>query len=177
MKLIKTTDNWTCGVVALAMLLDEDVDNLILEIGHNGGEKIWPHLGPPECYKGFNTQEFVDVCYARGYALLGIEGAPVSWSGPEAKPKRIWTPEQENDRMIRYMDGNSGIIIGNLETGARHACAWDGKKVYDPKGFIYDFDSSTPEIVETTVEFYPISVADFLGLFPLSRESNLSNSR
>jgi hypothetical protein len=165
LKLIVQPNRCSCGLVSLAMLLDESLDNLILEIGHDGTEKVWPHLPEPLCYKGFHTQELLDVALTRGYALVQIDASPWGLSIESEKPNRIFTDEQEDSRMILHMEGVQGILIGEVEGGARHACAWDGKLVYDPRGHIYNVD--TNEVIESQGgrEFYPIAIDQFLALY------------
>jgi hypothetical protein len=160
------------------MLLNESVENLILEIGHDGSEKLWPHVPEPECYRGFNTQELIDIAYNRGFALMQIDASPWSVSLDTEEPKRIWTDSQEDARMIQYMNNTSGIIIGQVEGGARHACAWTKNLVYDPRGHIYDIDTNNVLQSVGDKEFYPLAVDQFLGLYRirLDVESNLQQA-
>lgn len=161
MRLIKSTDNFSCGLASLAMLLDADVDDLILELGHNGGELAWPDDTEPECFRGFSNQEFIDLCLRRNIALIEIIAQPQIYNY-RMVPKPIMTLEESDQRIQSYMTGNQGIIVGMLESGARHAVAWDGERVYDPVGFVYRFESSDPDVRETDKDFYPIVVAEFL---------------
>lgn len=169
MNLIKQTTKWNCGLASLAMLLDTTIDDLILEIGHDGGEIIWPYLVAPKCYRGFNTQEFIDICYTRNIVLMEIEAIPHNLSENNSKPFRIWDSEREETRMESYMNGQSGIIIGQIESGARHSCAWDGERVYDPRGHIYYFDDQVGNVVQDSnlKEIYPIAVSEFLMAIPI----------
>lgn len=163
MKLIKSTDNYSCGLVSMAMLLDETPEALALELGHNGGEMFWPNEKEPECFRGFSNQEFIDLCFDRNLALIEIIAEPAIFNH-RGQPKKIWEAEKIEQRISNYMAGNAGMIIGVLESGARHAVAWDGQRVFDPIGFIYRFENSTPDYQDTAKEFYPIVLAEFLML-------------
>lgn len=161
MRLIKATDSHSCGLASLAMLLDSDPSDLVLELGHNGGEVIWPNDDEPECFRGFHTQEFVDICFRRNMALIEIIAQPFIFNR-SGEPRQILELSEADSRIQSYMTGTPGIIIGVIESGARHAVAWDGEKVYDPIGYIYRFENSEPEFKDSKKEFYPIVVAEFL---------------
>lgn len=126
-----------CMLYSLAMVLDEEPDVLIEEIGHNGTELWFPGYPVPYNMRGYHMQEFVDVCLARGQALVPIELYPRSASEKEpTNPHMLWSMDDCSHRFNTMITSKRGILIGRSNHGG-HACAWNGKKVYDPNGRVY----------------------------------------
>jgi hypothetical protein len=50
-----------------------------------------------------------------------------------------WTEEEAEQHWSANLDGNVGRLCNE-----RQAEAWDGKQVYDPKGFMYGIESMEP---------------------------------
>jgi len=130
-----------CLVYSLAMLLDEDVDVLIQELGHDGMVKDWPEHPIPHCYNGHHIQEIIDLVLARGYSLTPIESYPRYAS---AMDPSNWKPVYSNGaRFLRQISGRRGILIGQYR-GRGHAVAWDGDIIWDPNGKTYGIGDFAP---------------------------------
>jgi len=130
-----------CIVYSLAMILEETVENILDELGHDGTEKWWK-LPAPYCYRGHHIQELMDLCLRRQKALVLIEVFPKS--GSQLDPfngRDIWTTEFAHRRFLRIIKRRRGILIGKASNGSGHACAWDGSSVFDPNGHKYGLDS------------------------------------
>jgi len=130
-----------CLLYSVAMVLDESVAALMVEIGHDGMKKWWPELPVPYCYRGYHIQEIVDLFLARGYGLTPIELYPMSASQRAKDDVHVlWDAAYAQERFERLLAGRKGILIGQTANGGGHACAWDGSSVYDPNGRIYGLE-------------------------------------
>jgi hypothetical protein len=117
------------------MVLDRTVDELVQIIGHDGSEIV----RPPHGRRGHYWDEILDVLFQLNYFGMEFEINWESWDGEwlvNLEPK-----EGSIDRVKRIMSGRKGIVQGHsLKSQQGHTVAWDGFKIYDPSGFIYDFD-------------------------------------
>jgi len=114
------------------MLLDEDPDTLVAEIGHDGTSIQFPGLPEPACFRGIHIQEVIDCCMRRGYGLTPIE--PLPRSGPQGRKEWALVYDLPELRFMNAVAGSPGIIIGKAGNGGNHAFAWDGDMVFDPNG-------------------------------------------
>lgn len=132
-----------CLVYSLAMLLGEDVDVLIRELGHDGMRRVFPGR-VPHCYNGHHMQEIIDVCIGRNVWLTPIELfprfasalAPENWLG-------IYAQQEAGERFERLAANRPGILIGQYQ-GRGHAVAWDGTICFDPNGKKYEMREFNP---------------------------------
>ncbi len=131
MKLLRSSQTWGCILTSAAMVLDCTERELIQLIGHDGSEIIFPELCKPACHKGFHVQEIVLAALKLEIALIRFESRPVQ------------TPDHKNfyelTNMYNFEDfiqQRIGILVGST-TRYGHAVAWDGVKIYDPRGRIY----------------------------------------
>ena len=134
-------DSHGCLIYSAAMVLEVDPKVLVAEIGKDGLDTWWSDLDPPRCYRSFHIQEIIDCFLERNFALTPIEIYPVLV--PQGHPenmKRTNTDEEAQKRFEEHITNRSGILIGLHSSGGGHACAWDGRRVYDPNGNIYGLD-------------------------------------
>jgi len=132
-----------CLVYAAAMILDENPDTLIEEIGHDGQEIWWPERTGVTRKRGIHIQEIIDCVHARGKALMPIDLFPCCAPDIDAEPKEIWDRGHCMSRFKNMIAFRRGILIGLSESGAGHACAWDGQTVFDPRGFTCKLEDFT----------------------------------
>jgi len=131
-----------CLVYSLAMLLDESVDALIQELGHDGMEVVFPQYPVPHCYQGHHIQEIVDLCFTRGYSLTLVEYMPRYASARNPADWRcLYETDVASKRFAKMIKGRKGILVGQNHQGNGHACAWDGNIVWDPNGYQYHLSS------------------------------------
>jgi hypothetical protein len=132
-----------CLVFSLAMLLDEDVDVLIQELGHDGMQKVFK--GPvPHCYNGHHMQEIIDVCIGRGHSLTPVEYFSRFASAIDPEDWRALYPSEDAAlRFSRLIANRRGILIGCYR-GHGHAVAWDGDIIWDPNGIQYPLSDFKP---------------------------------
>lgn len=142
MKLQLNPNAWSCLPVSFAMVLDVSVEEIIKQIGHDGSEKPYPNS---EWRAGFHIQECIDVVFSMGYSVTMIEANPqlipsLTWSGtPRVVQMPGWKSNEE--RLQDYLHYFDGVRCGYLKsTKVGHAVAWESlnKRVYDPRGKIYE---------------------------------------
>ena len=136
MKLLKMPSGiQQCLLYSLAMLLDEEVDDLIQELGHNGMVRTFDQL-IPYCYNGHHIQEIIDVFLRRGIFITPIELYPRYASARAPTDFRmLWPEEEAQKRFWSTIKGQRGLLLSNT-----HACAWDGAIVWDPIGRTYGIE-------------------------------------
>lgn len=134
MKLIK---HYHCILASAAMALNRTPDQLIEMIGHDGMEVLYPSLPKPGCYRGFHTQEIIEVALHLGKTATPVEARPVGTPDGEHtfELSRIGRFDSAIERFRFYLRTQQGIILG--QTGRlHHACGFSIGKVYDPRGLI-----------------------------------------
>lgn len=131
----KQPNQWSCLPTAFAIVLNEPVDKIISDIGHDGSEIIFPDLTEPYRRKAFHIQELIDICILRDICVVQVEQQPIS----EALGHRYLLPTYL-PRLEYYTQRFTGVLTGLGPTGRPHAVAWDRNKIYDPTGFEYDID-------------------------------------
>ena len=144
MRLLKQHSD-SCLLYAAAMVLDEPPEILIREIGHDGQEIWWPELSKSFQKRSFNIQEIIDCFIHRGFGLMPIHIYPCNVPPVGmVQPKMVWDQSKCEKRFLNLIDGQEGIITGQREGSlVPHAVAWDGHKIYDPMGMIYEIDKFT----------------------------------
>lgn len=169
MDLIKSPSRAGCLAASLAMVLDKTYDEIIGLLGHDGTEVIFPELNvktsrepQTNSLRGFTEWEMVELLLQQGQAAIPIVAAPAIV--PPGRPdiaKVLFTEDQVLERLSKHMQGNVGIICGWIAADRKHACAWDGEKVYDPKEpRIYGFDDA-PDTERIAIEtFYRVLPID-----------------
>jgi len=139
------------------MLLNQDVDQMIAEVGHDGSEILWPDLPEPMCRRGHMIHELIDLCWNHGYALATIIALPGMLPYNEidsSKAITVMDDEKAYARIRRYMDGRAGMVVGQYAPNRPHAVAWDGERIYDPRDSrVYSLGSDDDITIEV---FYPL---------------------
>jgi len=119
------------------MVLGVTPEDLVVLIGHDGQEVVFPDQHGYKARKGYHIQEIINCVISMGHGLMPIEKYPCSI--PVTDCKHI---HDVFDNIIARHRFKSLIKdkIAILE-GQGHACAWDGEKIYDPMDTIYDLDN------------------------------------
>ena len=141
MELVKSPNKWSCLPTSFAMACDRDLDSLLLELGHNGSEIIWPTLPEPLCRRGFHIQELIYVVYHLGHCVMPFEARPCSTNQGHGSLYEIPFNQDPQQRLMAIMQGVYGVITGTTLNGQPHAVAWDGVKIFDPAGIKYGLDN------------------------------------
>ncbi len=122
-------NNWSCFLASFARCLNEPMEKLIREIGHDGSEILWPERRPPNCYRGFHHQELIDCCLRRGVSVTCVEALPVLAGPPD---KLIYPHEVAYLRIYQYIRESKRCVIGGEIHGNRHAVACIRQTLYCP---------------------------------------------
>lgn len=128
-----------CTLYAAAMVLGVEPGALAEEIGSDGLEVWWPNKGSPHCYRGIHIEELITPCLTRGYMMMNFSFYPMLASGPDVEPKPIYTPAEAAVRFNRIISLRLAIIFVHVG-GVRHAVAWNGVSVYDPRGSVHELN-------------------------------------
>lgn len=137
MELIKGPHPWSCTGAAFAMCFDISWDRMVRMVGHDGSE---PNFYGDEDSRGFALQEMVLVGLQLGYAVINIELHPRITNKVGGVEKFITLQGLDDIKRMKSLMANRGVLgYGN------HAVAWDGEKVYDPRGYI-TADFKIPQI-------------------------------
>ena len=125
--------------LAFAMALDIPVADLLVAVGHDGSEIVFPNLPEPLCRRSFHVQELIQVALLRGLAVTPIELFPVL-QPTEVGPfhKTVLYTDNNWRRFEATIQISRGVIDG---TGARlgHMVAYDHGRIFDPRGPVYDY--------------------------------------
>lgn len=148
MNLIKQPNRWSCGLASLAMLFDSSVEEIVNLLGHDGSEIKWADYKEPFCRRAFHTQEFQDISNHFGFILSEIVGVPMLCAMNPEDAIPMWELEHCERRLMDYMNGNQGLIIGQYSLDKFHMCAWDGYEVLDPmEPRRYSLDSRDQQVI------------------------------
>lgn len=134
MNLQKQSNKWSCLPTAFAMALNLPVEDVILIIGHDGSDKLFPSQEEPYCRRSFHIQELIDVSLKHGYSVTEI----LLHSYLEVMDEIIDVQEFGKERMVDYLKNYTGVLIGRQDNGTPHAVAWDGVDILDPNGTVYN---------------------------------------
>ncbi len=146
MRLQIKPERWQCLVTSFAMALDLPVADVIREVGHDGGQIIWPTLPEPMCRRGFHPQELIDVCRSHGYAVTYIELFPGQVPRPGEFEFR-WLPQDRAcQRFDHIVQTSTGVLEGvTLKSHKRHAVAYRHGHIFDPDGWDFPYSPAACE--------------------------------
>lgn len=139
-------NSWSCLPTAFAMILQCEPREIFEIIDHDGSEILYPDQPDPNCRRGFHLQEMFDVSVHFLQYPVVIEPVPHVLVGEVMRP----IPMPEN-RFEHYLQLRPGVLLGCHETGKNHAVAWDGDKVFDPRGQKYEIDEFN---IDVFIAFY-----------------------
>jgi hypothetical protein len=127
MKMQKQHGQPACMIYALAMAIDEDAQEIIACLKQAG--YVINHAWSP------HIQDLINIAFAADYAITEIEPNPVIGNPVTGEMRNIYTEEQAQHRLDQFMRTTSGMLHVQLKDGQYHMVAWDGHKVYDPRGY------------------------------------------
>lgn len=133
------TNNHECVVASFAMVMDTNIENLIERVGHNGKAVVAEGVSPPECWRSWHPEEFIDMLIADGFAMTLVTMNPMMIHGPQLINHAKFMGQ---DRFFKSLMYGDGVIFGQAgENGRGHAVAWSRSalRVYDPRGKIYSW--------------------------------------
>lgn len=124
------------------MALDVPVDRIISLAGHDGSCHPWP--APFSLIReGFHIHEMIDVAYLYFRRLLCPFVRTPMVTPDENCPEQLAKfrrAESVDHRWCSALYCKVGIMTGQMtDTRIGHAVAWDGHRVYDPRGYVYRY--------------------------------------
>lgn len=167
-------NRWSCSVQAAAKVMCLTTQQLIDEIGHDGGAIVFPELPEPMCRAGFHIQEIQDAAVRRGYAIMTVEAHPVATPNG-VNLRDVFAEAKLRERMFWYMFYFNGIVVGQQHAHPTwHYNIWMAthttKGPDDPGGEW--FDAGGRPLVKPTIDiayFYAFMKIDLLSansIFP-----------
>lgn len=115
------------------MIADEPLDKIINLIGHDGSEKIWPDASEPYCYRGFEYQEITRAAYKLGFSPVMFYVCYAIGNTSACQPS---LPPKVNHEAISFITPRTRALL----MLSNHAVATDGVQIYDPKGYVMQFE-------------------------------------
>ena len=138
-----TSNNNDCVAASLAMLFD-------VEIGY-----IETHLFTdlPKPFPGQwsdlpkvpDMNVICDWAWQRGTALVPFEYNPQCTPHQDCPPVSVYPPTTSglptaDSAFNNQMAYGPGLLEGITNHDKGHICAWDGKVIYDPRGYCYSYN-------------------------------------
>lgn len=152
-ELVRADTPWGCAFASWAMALGLKLHELYALVGHNGGEKVWPHLPDPACRRSIHPQEIYPLARAQGFAVQTIERQP-SLMGQNGEILTI----DHNGWFYQQIATGYGVVGGATKRGY-HGVYCKAGEFYDPRGAIFRFDEKnrdfSPEIFWQTHRISP----------------------
>lgn len=127
-----------CIAGAFAIACQVPLDEFIARLEILGGKFCGTYHG----------QQCMDVAWDYGFATTIIQRHPAITPIDDLKVQAtpIQYPEGNHTRFAQYMRAQIGVLGGLVtERFSRplgHAVAWDTKEIYDPRGFVYQFNDA-----------------------------------
>lgn len=128
-----------CVAVAFAIACEVSLDAFIAKLETRGGKIAGT----------YHLQQCMDVAFIYGFATSLIQFSPslITMVNSNEKPKLVYFPEGKEERFKKYLRSYKGVLAGVRNKGSErpvigHAVAWDTKNIYDPRGFIYQYDEA-----------------------------------
>ena len=121
MKLIRQVGDYECVLCSVAMCMNVDAEDIRRWVKHDPEEIMWPEKGHPNHHRGIQLEDLLPIIYKFGYACMPFFRA-IEINGKEIRINGKFP-----------INGNIGIL---MYSDISHVVAWDGYKVYDPRGYI-----------------------------------------
>jgi len=132
----------SCVAVAFAIVCGVPVNEFTARLDAMDGKFMGTYHG----------QQCMDVAWEYGYATTIIQRDPriIPHDDLQASPVAITYPEGNKKRFMNYLKAQKGVLGGIRDKGPTHlpighAVAWDTRAIYDPLGFVYDYQDAAKE--------------------------------
>jgi hypothetical protein len=138
MKLVRSINQWTCFPAAVATILTSQytlpLQYLFHELGHDGSEIVRPHLGDPQCRRGFHPQEMFEFARSIGFSVTQIDLLPAARPNELEEIAYFNTilGEDCETRFHRHLVSSTGWIECRTRRGNGHALAYENATIGDP---------------------------------------------
>lgn len=130
MLIIESPNSWSCMPAAFATATGVPIERILLAIGHDGSEVIFPDLDDPVCRRGFHPQELCKALLEFHFLFATFERSFIGF----LDDLHHW--EEDEEQFFELLIDSIGVLgVKVRATGQLHAVAWDGLECYDPSGF------------------------------------------
>ncbi len=123
MQMIRKPERWLCMAAAWSMALDISLSRFLREVGHDGGEIIFPGNPPPTDRRGHLSQECIRAAWRLGKTATQFDALVVI----AERGGRRHDVELPIDHLLKT---ERGVVIGMTPTW--HAVAFERGLFYDP---------------------------------------------
>ncbi len=138
-------NRWSCSVTAFAMALRVPVQQLIEELGHDGGEIIFPDLPEPMCRRGFHSQELILAAWRHDFACTPLELFPQIQSNCGQHTYRVGMEDHLCwARFIAAIQVTFGVLQGPGRH-CLHSVNYRHGQIWDPDGYQYPYSREACE--------------------------------
>lgn len=142
MNLVKMKAGDNCLIVSLAMVLDREPCQILKDLAVDPNEVIFKDGGR----RGIHVQEVIDLVMPKGITIIENR---FGFTDPNNQDDVVEIScSRSRARFLKYLCAREGILNGISHSGVWHSCAWDGFKVFDPKGRITDLESAFAEVLD-----------------------------
>jgi hypothetical protein len=141
MNLIRQGDN-ECMAASVAMVFDKRLESVNTFSLFNPYCYSFPFPVPwHQSPKVASMDEICDWAYSIfGAGLVPFPRNPGCSPTEKCSMVPVW-PDGEG-KFLEHLSYGPGLLEGHVEHMRGHMCAWDGKKVYDPRGYTYSFENA-----------------------------------
>lgn len=107
---------WSCYLDAIVKATGLNEQELLVDIGHDGSEVIYPYLDSPYCYKGFCPDHLALILLRHGWGVVSIK-VPIQYRDTEGKvfnpPEAInWRDEVIGQYPVILLSSNHALGFG-----------------------------------------------------------------
>lgn len=136
MRLVRAKDK-TCVIASLAMLTYLDYTEVEKEIMPN---LEYPFNPPWEKYPKVPCMDMIcDWLWQRYHrSLTPFNKNPHCSPSPACNSVPVWYDGEE--KWKSQLDYGIGLLEGTYNRFIGHMCAWDGSRVFDPRGYVYNWE-------------------------------------
>lgn len=127
----KSPNSWSCLPTAFANCIGIYLDDFLINIGHDGSEKIWPDLVDPFSRRSFHLNECLYACVNLRVPFVPIARKALSRNDLNKKILEI-----EMGGFDTLMSKFDGVLVGQTPKGMFHAVALLGDKIIDSNGSV-----------------------------------------
>ncbi len=114
--------------MAIAMILDRPLDEILQTLGHDGSEILWSNRPEPKNRRGHGIQECIDLALSFGVALVDILANPVFDDGTTP----VFSEEFGQQRFNNYLNQYDGLLYGVTATDTGHVLVWKDQMLWNP---------------------------------------------
>ncbi|GMU26175.1 MAG: hypothetical protein AMXMBFR16_10800 [Candidatus Uhrbacteria bacterium] len=140
---IPVNNKFSCLPASFSMVCGVPFKKFIELLGHDGSATPFKSTSDKQA---FHIQECLDVAWKLGFICMPIDLFCISSPTADGSQGvfKIWDQDAAAARFLQYLKGRAGVMEGasfrSQGVLRGHAVAWDGEKIYDPRGRSYSME-------------------------------------